>query len=72
MQISHQSHKASHHTESLRDERTLPLLLADLPDVVEHGLLLLLLPLLLQHLRGHHGLHLVSVVVLALDTVDEC
>ena len=36
------------------------------PDVVEHVLLLLLLPLLLQHLRGHHRLHLVRVVVLTL------
>ena len=36
------------------------------PDVVEHVLLLLLLPLLLQHLRRHHCLHLVRVVVLTL------
>ena len=36
------------------------------PNIVEHLFLLLLLPLLLQHLSGHHGLHLVGVVVLPL------
>merc|ERR1719422_28431 len=41
------------------------------PDVIEHVLLLLLLPLLLQHLRGHHRLHLIRVVVLTLGGVAE-
>lgn len=50
----------------LGNHRTLPLLLPDLSDVVKHGLLLLLLPLLLEHLGRHHGLHLVGVVIFTL------
>ena len=46
--------------------------LADLsclrPDIVKHFVVLRLLLLLLQDLGGHHGLHLVRVVVLALCT----
>ena len=48
------------------NHRALPLFLSDLSDVVKHGLLLLLLPLLLEHLSSHHGLHLVSVVIFTL------
>ena len=48
------------------NHRALPLLLPDLSDVVKHGLFLLLLPLLLEHLGRHHGLHLVSVVIFTL------
>merc|ERR1711981_762558 len=71
----HTSH-TSHYTAALQlvsYQRTSLLLLpsADLPDIIKHLLLLPLLPLLLQHLGAHHGLHLVRVVVLSLGGVAE-
>ena len=51
------------------NHRALPLFLSDLSDVVKHGLLLFLLPLLLEHLSSHHGLHLVGVVIFTLTKI---
>merc|ERR1712024_21976 len=68
---SHTSHTTALQLVSYQRTSLLLLARADLPDIIKHRLLLLLLPLLLQHLGGHHGLHLVRVVVLSLGGVAE-